>query len=98
MENKEVKVILKTGHEVILKNDAPDIGALVKAIVQIREDFNPDELSIECGYEGFDKASFKEVIIEATNSFIKEMKLDKASYEAALSNLSATSNGNSVNV
>ena len=46
MENKEVKVVLKPGHEVILKSDAPDIGALVSAIVQIRDQFDPSELRV----------------------------------------------------
>lgn len=87
MESKEVKVILKPGCEIILKSDAPDIGALVKSIVQIKDQFDPDELAIECEHEGFDKASFKEVVIEATNSFINAIRLDKAAYDAALAQL-----------
>ena len=43
MENKEVKVVLKPGHEIILKSDAPDIGALGSGIVQIRDQFDPSE-------------------------------------------------------
>lgn len=91
MESKEVKVILKPGYEVILKSDAPDIGALVSAIVQIKDQFDPNELAIECEYEGFDKASFKEVVIEATNAFIYEMQVDKEAYDAAIATLQEAS-------
>lgn len=90
MENKEVKVILKPDHEVVLKSDAPDIGALVSAIVRIRDQFDPSELRVECEHDGFDKASFKEIIIEATNKFIDEMRLDKAAYDAAIATLQNT--------
>lgn len=90
MENKEVKVILKPGHEVILKSDAPDIGALVSAIVQIRDQFDPSELRVECEHDGFDKASFKEIIIEATSAFIDEIRLDRAAYDAAIATLQDT--------
>ena len=73
-----------------MKSNAPDIGALVSAIVQIRDQFNLSELRVECEHDGFDKASFKEIIIEATSAFIDEIRLDKAAYDAAVAALQDT--------
>ena len=73
-----------------MKSDAPDIGALVSTIVQIRDQFDPSELIVECEYDGFDKTSFKEIIIEATSAFIDEIRLDKAAYDAAIAALQDT--------
>lgn len=45
---------------------------LIEYIVQIRDQFDPSELKVECEHDGFDKASFKEIIIETTSAFIDE--------------------------
>lgn len=97
MASKQVKVILKPGHEVVLQSDAPDIGELVNAIVTIKDNFIPGELSIECEYDGFDKASFREVVIEATNDFIEAMRLDKQAFKDALAALQSQSQHTNAN-
>lgn len=87
METKEVKVVLMPDHEVILQSDAPDIDALVSRIVQLKGQFDPNNITIECDHKGFDKTSFKDVVVEATNDFLEAIRLDKADYEAALATL-----------
>lgn len=85
MATKEVRVILKPGHEVILKSDSPDIAKLVNSIVELRGQFNPSDIRIECDHKGFDTKSFQEVVIEAVNSFIDAIQLDEEAYERAIS-------------
>ena len=63
---------------------------LIEYIVQIRDQFDPSELKVECEHDGFDKASFKEIIIEATSAFIDEIRLDKSAYDAAIAALQDT--------
>jgi hypothetical protein len=87
MANNNVIVTLAEGHEVILNTDAPDIGSLVGEIVKIKDSICLDDITIECDFDGFDKASFKEVIVEATNSFLKSIELEKAKYDAILNTL-----------
>lgn len=87
METKEVKVVFNDGNEFILKNDAPDIAGLVRTIVNMRDDIKSDEISIECDHQGFDKQSFKEVLVEAINDFRQAISLDKDAYDAALKSL-----------
>lgn len=90
METKEVKIILMPGHEVTLQSDAPDIDSLVNSIVQLKGQFDPKDITIECEHKGFDKASFKDVVIEATNDFLEAIRLDKTAYDAALSKLQSS--------
>ncbi|MBR0404278.1 MAG: hypothetical protein IJI68_03605 [Eggerthellaceae bacterium] len=87
METKEVRVVIMPGHEFVLQSDAPDIDGLVSTIVQLKGQFDPNCITIECEHEGFDKASFKDVVIGATNDFLEAIRLDKAAYEAALATL-----------
>lgn len=87
MATKEVTVILKPGHEVILKSDAPDIANLVSSIVELRGQFNPSDIRIECDQKGFDKQSFQEVVVEAINSFIEEIQLDEDAYKKVIEDL-----------
>ena len=83
METKEVKVVFNDGEEFVLKNDAPDIAGLVRTIVKMKDEIKPEEISIECDYEGFDKESFKAVLVDAINDFRQAISLDKEAYEAA---------------
>ncbi|WP_172136441.1 hypothetical protein [Adlercreutzia sp. ZJ473] len=91
MANKEVTVALAPGHKVTLKSDAPNIAKLVSEIVNLREQLNPADITVECEHKGFDETSFKEVVIEATNDFLEAIQLDKAAFEAALTTLSKAS-------
>lgn len=77
MANKIVRVSLAPNHEVSLTNDAPDIDALVKEVVSVRDSFNPDQVKVDCDHEGFDKESFREVVIQAASDFIEAIHLDK---------------------
>ena len=87
MATKEVKVILKPGHEVILKSDAPDIARLVSSIVELRGQFNPCDIRVECDHKGFDTKSFQEVVVEAVNSFIDAIRLDEEAYKKVIEDL-----------
>ena len=87
MGTKQIKVVLKPGHEVILQSDAPNIGELIEEIVKVKDAFNPNEVEIECDYDGFDKASFRQIVIDATEDFLEAIRLDKEAYEKALEGL-----------
>lgn len=89
MENRTIRVSLAPGHDVSLASDAPDIGSLVKTIVEIREEFDPAQVRVDSSFEGFDEKSFQEVVVEAANDFICAMQLDKDAYEKALEELRA---------
>ncbi len=89
MANKTVCVTLAPGHEVSLTSDAPDIGTLVKEIVKVRDAFNPEQVKVDCSYEGFDEASFREVVVQAASDFIDAIHLDKVAYDNALKELKA---------
>lgn len=89
MENKTIRVTLAPGHYVSLASDAPDIGSLVKSIVEIREEFDPTQVRVDSNFKGFDETSFQEVVIEAANDFIDAMQLDKDAYDKALKELKA---------
>lgn len=93
MANKTVRVTLAPGHDVSLASDAPDISALVKAIVAVRDKFDPERVKVECDFDGFDKKSFQEVIVQAATDFIDAMQLDKNAYDQALKELKANDNG-----
>ena len=87
MANRIVRVTLAPGHEVTLTSDAPDIDALAKEIVKVRDSFNPEGVKVDCDLEGFDQASFREVVVQTTNDFIDAIRLDEEAYENALKEL-----------
>ena len=62
MANRTIHVTLAPGHVVSLASDAPDIGSLVKTIVEIREEFDPAHVRVSSNFEGFDEKSFQELI------------------------------------
>ncbi len=89
METREIKIKLMAGHEITLQSDAPDIEGLVSSIVAIKDVFNPDDINVECGYNGFDVKSFKEILVEASQDFINAIALDERKYQSVLANLEA---------
>lgn len=89
MANRTIRVTLAPGHVVSLASDAPDIGSLVKTIVEIREEFDPAHVRVNSNFEGFDEKSFQEIVVEAANDFINAMQLDKDAYDKALEELKA---------
>lgn len=93
MANKIVSVTLAPNHEVLLTSDAPNIDALVKEIVKVRDSFNPDQVKVDCDHDGFDKESFREVVVQAASDFIEEIRLDKEAYDNALKELNACGAG-----
>jgi hypothetical protein len=89
MGTREIKVTLMPGHEITLQSDAPDIEGLVSSIVSIMDKFSPDDIKVECGYDGFDIKSFREILIEASKDFIDAIALDKSKYQSVLASLEA---------
>lgn len=87
MASKIVHVTLAPDHKVSLTSDAPDIGALVREIVKVREAFDPEQVIVSCENEGFDEKSFREIIIQTASDFIEAVRLDEEAYESALSDL-----------
>lgn len=87
MGNRIIRVTLAPGHEVSLTSDAPDIDALVKEIVKVRDMFKPDQVKVHCDYDGFDEASFQEVVAQSASDFIDTINLDKKAYDNALKDL-----------
>lgn len=91
MASKTVRVTLAPNHSVTLTSDAPDIGNLVSEIVKIKDEFSPDLVQVSCDSETFDEAGFKEIIVQATEEFLKQIHLDKIAYSKALTALQAGS-------
>lgn len=91
MATKTIHVTLAPNHEVLLTSDAPDIGALVREIVNVRDAFDPEQVNVSCDYEGFDKASFREIVIQAANDFVEAIRLDEEAFENALKDLKNSS-------
>lgn len=89
MASKTIHVTLTPNHEVSLTSDAPDIDALVREIVKVRDVFDPEQVKVDCEHEGFDKASFREIVIQSASDFIKAIRLDEEEYMEALRNLKA---------
>ena len=87
MATKTIHVTLAPNHEALLTSDAPDIGALVREIVNVRDAFDPEQVKVSCDYEGFDKVSFREIVIQAANDFIEAIRLDEEAFENALKDL-----------
>ncbi|WP_233789346.1 hypothetical protein [Eggerthella lenta] len=91
MENRTITITLSPEHKVSLTSDAPDIGKLVNTIVEIKDQFDPEQVEIDCDFDGFDKQSFKEIVIQAADDFIQEIQLDKNAFEQALKELEKSS-------
>ena len=87
MATKTIHVTLAPNHEVLLTSDAPDIGALVREIVNVRDVFDPEQVKVSCNHEGFDKVSFREIVIQTANDFIEAIRLDEEAFENALKDL-----------
>lgn len=87
MANRTIHITLAPGHVVSLASDAPNIGSLVKTIVEIREEFDPAHVRVDSNFEGFDEKGFQEVVIEAANDFINAMQLDKDAFDKAMEEL-----------
>lgn len=89
MASKTIHVTLAPNHEVSLTSDAPDIDALVREIVKVRDAFDPEQVKVDCEHEGFDEASFREIVIQSASDFIKAIRLDEEAYKEALRDLKA---------
>lgn len=87
MVTKTIHVTLAPNHEALLTSDAPDIGALVREIVNVRDVFDPEQVKVSCDYEGFDRISFREIVIQAANDFIEAIRLDEEAFENVLKDL-----------
>ena len=96
MATKTIRVTLAPDHEALLTSDAPDIGALVREIVNVRNVFDPKQVKVSCDHEGFDKVSFREIVIQAANDFIEAIRLDEEAFENALKDLKDCDTGSEV--
>ena len=96
MATKTIHVTLAPNHEASLTSDAPDIGALVREIVNVRDVFDSEQVKVSCDYEGFDKASFREIVIQAANDFVEAIRLDEEAFEKALKDLKNCEAGSEV--
>lgn len=95
MANSEVRVVLARGNEVALATDNPNVESLVSKIVELKETLNIDSIYVECSLEGFDSASFTEVVKESTQQFLDALRLEHDKYEKAMSTILAESRSSS---
>lgn len=91
MENRTITIALSPEHKISLTSDAPDIGKLVNAIVEVKDQFDPEQIEIDCDFDGFDKQSFREIVIQVAGDFIQEIQLDKNAFEQAIKELESKS-------
>lgn len=89
MANSEVKVELAPGLEITLATDNPDIEKLVDAIAEHRDSLDVDSIKVSCEIESFDKESFREVIKTSCEDFLSSIKLERESFNEAISKLRA---------
>ena len=84
MVNNEITVIFCDGTKVILKSDAPDLGALTEEIIKHKKDLEINNIKVECNFEGFDEASFRDILEKSISSFLQAIQIDQNDYQKAL--------------
>jgi hypothetical protein len=84
MANSKVKVVLTPDKEVVLASDNPNIGELVKAIVDLRDTLDVEHIDVTCEAEGFDTKSFAEVIRDSAQQFLDAIELEKGAFDKAM--------------
>lgn len=88
MEDKTVTVTFEIGDAVVLSNDAPDIGKLIKQINENRDSIDTSKIMVESSLASFDCESFREVVCDLIDDYLKEVKLDLEKYETAIGAIS----------
>lgn len=84
MANSEVKIVLAPGKDVVLASDNPNIGELVKAIVDLRDTLDVEHIDVTCEAEGFDTKSFAEIVRDSAQQFLDAIQLEKSAFDKAM--------------
>lgn len=93
---KKILVRIGTGEEVSLTSNSPDIDSLISAVVDARDGFNADEISVSCpDDENFDCDGFKDILVKLSQEFIDSINREHEGLRNAIEQIEArTSEGN----
>ncbi len=81
--SSKVSIELKSGLNVELDTNSPNIEKLIATIVENKEAISPVDIKVECDDEKFDCASFREIVQKAIADLIKDITIEEDAVKAA---------------
>lgn len=82
-DSSKILIELKSGLDVELYTNSPDIEELIGAIVENRGALGQADIKVVCDDEKFDCASFREIVQKVTADLIEDIAIEEDAVAAA---------------